>query len=124
MDPTDLASDDDELSHLNPRARRSHRPRTQAPVLVPKQTTRQSTAKKTYRRRCSDKENQSHEEATDEEESALVPLPDDTFDDDTLGVPVASTDELKKAARKFKEVDKWELEFEEVTESSSPQDAR
>ncbi|KAK3940544.1 hypothetical protein QBC46DRAFT_313632 [Diplogelasinospora grovesii] len=36
-------------------------------------------------------------------------------------------DELKKARQKFKEVDKWELDFEEVTESSSPlgdQDAR
>lgn len=33
--------------------------------------------------------------------------------------------ELKRAARKFKEVDKWELEFEEVTaSSSSPKDAR
>ncbi|PHH69895.1 hypothetical protein CDD80_6388 [Ophiocordyceps camponoti-rufipedis] len=123
MDTADLAPDADELSHLNPRARRINRPHTQAPVLVPKQTTRQPTAKKTYRRRCSDKENQSNEEATDEEESALVPLPDDTFDDG-VGVHVASADELKKAARKFREVDKWELEFEEVTESSSPQDAR
>jgi hypothetical protein len=33
--------------------------------------------------------------------------------------------ELKVAARKFEEVDKWELEFEEVTAStSSPKDAR
>jgi hypothetical protein len=33
--------------------------------------------------------------------------------------------ELKAAARKFQEVDKWELEFEEVTaSSSSPKDAR
>ncbi|GJC86538.1 hypothetical protein ColLi_09376 [Colletotrichum liriopes] len=36
-----------------------------------------------------------------------------------------TADELKKAARKFKEVDRWELEFEEVTEDSSPnRDAR
>jgi hypothetical protein len=33
--------------------------------------------------------------------------------------------ELKKAARKFEEVDKWEMEFEDVTaSSSSPKDAR
>jgi hypothetical protein len=33
--------------------------------------------------------------------------------------------ELKRAARKFEEVDKWELEFEEVTaSSSSPRDGR
>lgn len=33
--------------------------------------------------------------------------------------------ELKRAAKKFEEVDKWELEFEEVTaSSSSPKDAR
>ncbi|KAK4039929.1 hypothetical protein C8A01DRAFT_46658 [Parachaetomium inaequale] len=29
-------------------------------------------------------------------------------------------EELQKAAKKFKEVDKWELSFEEVTQSSSP----
>jgi hypothetical protein len=29
-------------------------------------------------------------------------------------------EELQQAAKKFKEVDKWELSFEEVTESSSP----
>jgi len=33
--------------------------------------------------------------------------------------------ELKRAARRFEEVDKWELEFEEVMDSSSsPKDAR
>ena len=32
--------------------------------------------------------------------------------------------ELKQAARKFQEVDKWQLDFEEVTASSSPRDAR
>ena len=29
-------------------------------------------------------------------------------------------EELKKAAKKFKEVDRWELMYEEVVESSSP----
>jgi hypothetical protein len=32
---------------------------------------------------------------------------------------VGQEKELKEAAMKFKEVDKWELEFEDVTASSS-----
>jgi hypothetical protein len=56
-------------------------------------------------------------------------LPDDG---DGNGSPETSQElekrvgkELKRAARKFEEVDKWELEFEECTaSSSSPKDAR
>lgn len=66
-------------------------------------------------------EREEEEEEGEEEESAFQALPDDTFD---AGTENMSADELKQAARKFKEVDRWELEFEEVAEPSSPQDAR
>ncbi|TVY58775.1 hypothetical protein LCER1_G000551 [Lachnellula cervina] len=125
---TNLASDEDELSHMNVRARnrRSIFARTPAPS---KKTTKakqppKSNAKQTYTSRAtvtSDKENE-----VDPDDS-LAPLPDD----DGNASPENSQEmeervgkELKKAARKFQEVDKWELEFEDVTGSSSPKDAR
>ncbi|PFH58984.1 hypothetical protein XA68_12960 [Ophiocordyceps unilateralis] len=139
LDGTDLASDEDELSYLDQQRSRKarHGRSSRLPPLQPaasvhksKQTappsTRQPSVKKTYRQPSSDKENESNEDEEDDEEeaeSSLLPLPDDTFDS-TVAADDASADELKQAARKFKEVDKWELEFEEVTESSSPQDAR
>ncbi|RCI16195.1 hypothetical protein L249_2114 [Ophiocordyceps polyrhachis-furcata BCC 54312] len=118
-------------------------------VLKPRQTassTRQpraaaaaaAKARKPHTRRSSDKENEDEDdenedddddddddddEGEEEGESALVPLPDNTFDS-TPDAACKPADELKKAARKFKEVDRWELDFEEVTESPSSQDAR
>ncbi|KAM4054721.1 ATP-dependent RNA helicase [Hirsutella rhossiliensis] len=146
LDTTDLAQDEDELSYLDARAARrrkgsrppsraasarpASRARANSSVLKPKQTPaslRQSArSNKTYRRRSSDKENES--DGDEEGESALMPLPDNTFDEagtgDSESPSNASADELKQAARKFMEVDKWELEFEEVVEPPSPQDAR
>ncbi|GKT43989.1 uncharacterized protein ColSpa_04170 [Colletotrichum spaethianum] len=56
---------------------------------------------------------------------SFAPIQDDVFESQDSSDPIRSADELKKAARKFKEVDRWELEFEEVTEDSSPnRDAR
>ncbi|UNI14354.1 hypothetical protein JDV02_000990 [Purpureocillium takamizusanense] len=103
-----------------------------------------SSSKKTYQhRRSSDKENESggdddNEEGEEEEEegeglSQFVPLPDDTFEMGSTGGDAttgdrrrdfATTEELQQAAKKFKEVDRWELEYEEVTETPSPEDAR
>ncbi|KAL5624192.1 hypothetical protein BROUX41_004252 [Berkeleyomyces rouxiae] len=62
------------------------------------------------------------------ERSTFIPLPDDTFTQDS-GTSSGSmsngkSTELKQAVRKFKEVDKWEMEFEEVTEPESPPNAR
>lgn len=89
--------------------------------------------------RSSDKENESEEdgddgenenddgdeyEEEDEGRSRFVPFPDNTFDGAAESGDTLSADELKQASKKFQEVDKWELEFEEVTESSSPKDAR
>jgi hypothetical protein len=125
-DITGLNSDDDELSHLNIRARRQ--PRTPAPTRKPTKAKPplRSTAKRTYGARpdptTSDKENQ---EEVDPDDS-LAPLRDDDHSlEDSQELEARVGKELKLAARKFQEVDKWELEFEETTaSSSSPKDAR
>jgi hypothetical protein len=69
---------------------------------------------------ASDKEN----EEVDPDDS-LAPLPDDDASpENSQELEKRVGHELKKAARKFEEVDKWELEFEDDTGSSSPKDAR
>lgn len=75
-------------------------------------------------RRTSDKENQS--DAEDEnEESAFIPLPEDTFDSALEKARnLQEADELRNATKKFAEVDKWEMEYEEVAESFSPKGGR
>jgi ATP-dependent RNA helicase MRH4 len=76
---------------------------------------------RTYSRRSSDKENEGEGEDNDGEEGA----DDETFDQTTDSVrEVFAAEELQQAAKKFKEVDKWELDFEEVVQSSSPAGAR
>ena len=68
----------------------------------------------------SDKEN----EEIDLNDS-LAPLPDDGGGEDSQELEKRVGKELKRAARKFEEVDKWEMEFEDCTaSSSSPRDAR
>ena len=126
LDTSALGQDDDELGATSrrTRAKRSARPLAVADGATAQQTPKKGTRKATRRkygsRTFSDKEN------VEDDDVAVSPLPDDTFDvpegdDTTLEV----ADELKKAAKKFKEVDKWELEFEEVTpHPSSPQNAR
>lgn len=83
----------------------------------PKRTTR-----RTYGSRSFDKENTVEGDSIEVNERASTPLDDTAFEADvteetttTLGLPA----ELKAASRKFKEVDKWELDFEEVVEPSS-----
>lgn len=58
--------------------------------------------------------------------SRFIPLADNTFDGAVEEADAALTNaaELKEASKKFKEVDRWELDFEEVAEPSSPQDGR
>lgn len=78
-------------------------------------------------RRISDKENQENQsDAEDEhEESAFIPLPEDTFDSALERVrDLQEVDELRNATKKFAEVDKWEMEYEEVAESFSPKGGR
>jgi hypothetical protein len=138
VDVSGLASDDDELTNLSVRPA-TRRPnslsiRRPAPLrkpakskAAPKPSSRSTGGKITYGSRAnamSDKEN----EEIDPDDS-LAPLPDDvevgegTENSQELETRVGK--ELKRAARKFEEVDKWELDFEEVTaSSSSPRDAR
>ena len=114
-------------------SRAASRARGNSSVLKPKQTPasvrRSARTNKTYHhRRSSDKENESDGDGDEEGESQFLPLPDDTFDagteEATTARVIPSTEELQQAAKKFVEVDKWELEFEEVAEASSPQNAR
>lgn len=146
VDVSGLASDEDELTSLSLRPGRSGRLPSVTPArrvsrlktsskekASSKATTEKSTTgvKKTYssRRTSSDKENDVAESETGEDQEEGL--------DDSLG-PVADSGpensqeleervgtELKKAKRKFEVVDKWELEFEDMTAgSSSPWDAR
>ncbi|CAK7197921.1 hypothetical protein SEUCBS139899_000571 [Sporothrix eucalyptigena] len=89
--------------------------------------------RRTYGSRSfSDKENQDSTTVDlDADESTFTPLPDDAFGDDdttTQVLPAQKTryfgEELENAAKKFKEVDRWALEFEVVSRSSSPVGAR
>lgn len=129
---TDEEGQDDEQD-TRPRRRKGSRPPSRAAsrqdrnALKPKQTpvsVRRSarTASKTYHRE-ENKENESEEDEHDN--SQFQPLPDDTFGvGASVTEDVQNADELRRATKKFKEVDKWELSFEEVTEPSSPPGAR
>lgn len=142
-DTAGMGHDQDELSYLDsrptrrskdktaPAPRHGTRSKAKAPAgaeaeaaAAPASNTRSASRRKTYSRRASDKENNS--DAEDEaEESMFQPLADDTFDD--TGEPrvaLLSAEELKEAAKKFEEVDRWELSFEVTSEPESPVGAR
>lgn len=112
-DISSLGEDDDELAYTHTRSRartgsRGGQPRSAAKDKRTPGSDRRVT--RTYGERNSADE-------------SFAPLPDDSFAD--AGVEIEDPkEELKKAASKFKEVDKWELEFEEVTREPSPGDAR
>lgn len=154
IDASNLAQDDDELSYINARTRARRAKATpldrstanRPPSRGAKAATSAAKSKttpgsnrpstRTYSRRLSDKENEGEGEVETEGETeaeaeagvegdSFAPIQDDAFESQESSDPTRSADELKQAARKFKEVDRWELEFEEVTEDSSPQrDAR
>ncbi|OAA74164.1 hypothetical protein ISF_01065 [Cordyceps fumosorosea ARSEF 2679] len=92
--------------------------------------TRSASKHKTYGRRWSDKENDNGEgegDGEEESDSQFQPVADDTFGDTTeaAGPPdFQAVEELRRATKKFSEVDKWQLEYEEVRKSPSPQGAR
>ncbi|MCJ1398327.1 hypothetical protein MMC11_001525 [Xylographa trunciseda] len=86
---------------------------------------------KTYSRRLSDKENVNGDgdglRSDGSNESRFHTSPDQQGDTGKKGgaLPAKAKMELKTLAKKFKEVDRWEMEFEQVTaSSSSPWDAR
>ncbi|KAI1110279.1 hypothetical protein F5Y14DRAFT_368849 [Nemania sp. NC0429] len=140
VDISGLGEGDDELGHLDVRTRRRPAPRannTQNHQAAPKAraVTRNTDNNKvtqgpnkrisrTYGR-LSDKENQDEDEDENEEEgnddgNSVV----DLGEEDSIALVERMGEELKTAVRKFQEVDKWELSFEENTRSSSPVDAR
>jgi hypothetical protein len=141
-DALDLPDDDDELSCLNSRTARSRRPkqpfggaskenqpatgRRQGRGPKRKETSASGIARRTYGSRNSDKENQTEEEGiVVDGETGPVDAGGEVFGSEDSQVMLEMLgDELEKAAKKFKEVDRWELSFEEVTQSSSPRDAR
>ncbi|KAI9742644.1 MAG: hypothetical protein M1818_003785 [Claussenomyces sp. TS43310] len=144
VDTTGLGSDDDELTHLSVTARRSTR-RTLAPMASTRSVTKfqsskkgknmadeRKTSKRIYGARTaeSDKENNRNTAEPDEEQDlddSLAPVQDagDESPENSQALEARVGKELKRAKRKFEAVDKWELEFEEVTaSSSSPWDAR
>ncbi|KAF9874067.1 hypothetical protein CkaCkLH20_08439 [Colletotrichum karsti] len=143
VDTSNLAQDDDELSYTDTRTRSrrakttplnrstANRPpsrggKTAQPAPKPRTTSRSNRpSARTYSRRLSDKENQVEDDdegaaAAGEAEESFAPAEDETLDVEEEQDPTLDAEELKKAASKFKEVDRWELEFEEVTEGSSP----
>ncbi|KAF7865869.1 hypothetical protein EAF04_006034 [Stromatinia cepivora] len=134
VDVTGLGEHDDELTiTVAPTTRRqaSVRPDSRASAPPPKRTQKaKSTAKgkgkRTYGRKpatsTSDKENEA------DQDDGLAPIQDTTSPEEprsenSLELEKKVGKELKKAARKFQEVDKWELDFEEC-EASSDQLAR
>jgi hypothetical protein len=135
VDVSGLASDDDELTNLSvrPGSRRQtglavrRTPAPKKPAKLKLVTKPKATGKKiTYGARGNatyDKENEEHDP-----DDSLGPLPDGEENDSpehSQELEQRIGKELKKAARKFEEVDKWEMEFEDVTaSSSSPKDAR
>lgn len=112
---------------------RASRKRTARPMTGPSSKANQtnqakSTAapakrstRRTYGSRSFNKENTVDGDAIEVEGDASTPLDDTIFDPDrTESATQELGDELRAASKKFKEVDKWELDYEEVVESSSP----
>ena len=141
LDNADLEGDEDELTHLDTRTSRRRKAPSRAASAASmsrsrggkalqqteknqgRRTTRSASQKATYSRKSSDKENESGDEE-EVDESMFQALPEDTFDQVGPTGFVEMPEELKKATEKFKEVDQWNLEYEEVQPTSSPAGAR
>ncbi|RKF82879.1 hypothetical protein GcC1_009031 [Golovinomyces cichoracearum] len=133
IDISELASDEDELTHLivNPRSRkRSHRLSVTAPnrssVSNRKFASKSREVPNNLRTYGPRRSIQSDPSNNIEIGSHTVPsIEHDKLSETNLKSQRINSKELKKAAQKFHEVDKWELEFEDATGSSaSPRDAR
>ncbi len=128
LDTSRLGDEDDELAHGRLRRGRTRKPSVPlaapngATARGPKPRANKSHVRTYGSKSFSDKENQ--EDVDEAEVEADTPLTDSNALDVDKPVKPDATDELKNAAKFFKEVDKWELEFEEVTQSSSPKEAR
>lgn len=127
---SDEDEDADELSMVS--SARTNR-RTPAPAARNKQITKLKTAAKgktrSYGKKSApeaDKENENGEENEEEDEDhSLAPISDSIEEGESSILDGKVGKELKKAKKKFIDVDKWEMEFESVTaEGSSQADAR
>ncbi|KAI0603049.1 hypothetical protein F4775DRAFT_10052 [Biscogniauxia sp. FL1348] len=128
VDASGLGADDDELSFLDVRARRARSARNNNSNKGKQMQTPKKSRARTYGR-SSDKENQQRDDEENEDdagegEGEEQEGADSLGDEGSVQMTERVGEELKKAARKFQEVDKWELEYEEMTQSSSPRDAR
>lgn len=118
----------DVSSHSRASRKRTARPRTGPSSKANQANQATSTAapakrstRRTYGSRRFDKENTVDGNPIDVDEDASTPLDDTIFDADKTGAsPGELGEELRAASKKFKEVDEWELDYEEVVESSSP----
>lgn len=124
--------DDDELAHLDvrPRRRPASRVNAQNQTATKARASTRNKDKPTHGSnkrisrtygRLSDQEN--HDQDEDEGHDSNNSLAELGEEDSQMLVERVG-EELKTAVRKFQEVDKWELSFEERTRSSSPLDAR
>ncbi|KAL2200880.1 hypothetical protein P885DRAFT_65194 [Corynascus similis CBS 632.67] len=129
------SNDEDEASYVDSRAaarrKKGQQPLSkastnrEAKAAKPSNATGKRRAVRTYGAANEDKENEVQEEIVvasgdeqgDGEEEDQDALPEE---ETTQMMVERLGEELQKAAKKFKEVDKWELSFEEVTHSSSP----
>ncbi|KAK8050564.1 hypothetical protein PG994_012294 [Apiospora phragmitis] len=147
VDATGLGNDDEELYHLGARStrRRPARPlaragnKDQNEAPAGKTTTaaqrkgkqpaepisKRQTRRRTYGRN-SDKENEGDEIENENENGNenQDPFREEATTENSDELVARVGVELKNASRKFAEVDKWELAYEEMTQSSSPRDAR
>jgi hypothetical protein len=121
------ANDEDEVSYVQSRATRKKKAPSKAAAnrkgKVAQAAGNKKRSLRTYGSVNDDKENDAVEE------EIVVENGGDGIEEEEAELPVAETsqmmvervgEELQKAAKKFKEVDKWELSFEAVAESSSP----
>lgn len=143
-DPIDVESSDeievhgeDELSYVDSRAasrksarNKKNRKGKKADKSDSAQKDKGRKSVRTYGGSSSDKENDDGEESDDEGLELGRVVGDDAprtwgNDENSQELEARLGEELKDAIKKFKEVDKWEMSFEEVTGSSSPmRDAR
>ena len=124
------ATDEDELSYLpskgrkgsrkalrsnkqgaNKKIERTTRSAKERTTSKPADATKKTALSRTYSRRSQDKENDVDEDATDAPEAVAQ----------TDGSLPIQSEELLKAKLKFKEVDRWQMDFEDVVvEQGSP----
>jgi hypothetical protein len=120
---------DDEVSYVEARTAR-RRKAAQQPLSKPAPNRRDKDVqaanrcnKRTYG--SNDKENEEVEEEIVVNSGVEEALDEETPEEETSQMMKERLgEELQQAVKKFKEVDKWELSFEEVTRSSSPPFAR